>query len=153
MSYPALPCLPTCTDCGAGPPGCQHPRRQHRPPAGSSAAAGAAGGTSTAAAPAGRSEGSGTDPFEDELEAQAAAIEAEAEREEAAQRRARAATAWTAHKAPDGRVYYHNTEVRLAVWGQAGCLQYAPPIRRGAELHKVTALLRSGAPCTRTRGI
>ncbi len=50
------------------------------------------------------------------LEAQAAALEEEAAAEEAAERRRRVDAAWTAHKAPDGRVFYHNAESGESAW-------------------------------------
>jgi len=56
------------------------------------------------------------DPELAALEAQAAALEAEAEEMEARERQQRINAAWTAHKAPDGRVFYHNSESGESSW-------------------------------------
>lgn len=45
-------------------------------------------------------------------------MEEEAERLEQEERKQRVAAAWTAHKAPDGRVYYFNTETQESSWSR-----------------------------------
>jgi hypothetical protein len=90
---------------GGAPPG----RPMMRPP-------GPAPGAGAAPPAAGAPPQAPVDDEMAELEAAAAALEAEADAMEAAERAARVAAAWTAHKAPDGRVYYFNTESQESSW-------------------------------------
>jgi hypothetical protein len=91
------------------------------PPAAAAAAPVAGSGAQGAQAPAPPGPGAAAggcdaDAEAAALEAEAAELEAEAERFEAAQRAARVQAAWTAHKSPDGRLFYYNTETRESSW-------------------------------------
>lgn len=109
---------------GAAAAGPQPPLPNHPPPPAAAAAAPAVAASPTAAAAAGPPV-TAQELEQQQLEAEAAAIEAEAAQAEAdATRRAAEeakaarlkARAWTAHKAADGQMYYHNTLTGESSW-------------------------------------
>jgi hypothetical protein len=94
-----------------------------RPPAPVGPGGGAAPAPPPAAATAGAADGGDDDPELAALEAQAAAIEAEAAALDAEERRRRVEAAWTAHRAPDGRTFYHNGESGESSWVKPATFQ------------------------------